>query len=135
MPDVDCITPAVTASVEPLNVSAEEPTSAPPVAAKGTWLLVSDETAKFVVVALVPVALAKTKLPVSVVEAEVSPPLNTISVEVALEGNGYENDAPPPAPHAEPVEETVPDELICKHSVVLLAKPEMIKFVEDAVVN
>src|SRR3989344_4083452 len=48
---------------------------------------------RLVVVALVPVAFAKTKLPVRVVEARVapvavSPPLNAMEVEVALEGNG-----------------------------------------------
>jgi len=47
-----------------------------------------EEKEELVVVALVPVALAKTNGPVSVVEAEVSPPLKAKSVVVALEGNG-----------------------------------------------
>ena len=46
------------------------------------------DIAKDVVVALVPVALAKTKGPVRVVEAEVRPPLKSMSVVVALLGNG-----------------------------------------------
>ena len=41
-----------------------------------------------VVVALVPVALTKTNGPVSVVEADARPPLNVMSVVVALLGNG-----------------------------------------------
>lgn len=50
--------------------------------------------AKLEVVALVPVAFANTKLPVSVVDDRVAPvavrpPLNAIEVVVALEGNGY----------------------------------------------
>ena len=44
-------------------------------------------TERLVVVALVPVALPKTKGPVSVVEAEDSPPLKVRRVEVELEGN------------------------------------------------
>ena len=48
-----------------------------------------EEKEELVVVAFVPVALAKTNGPVSVVEAEVSPPLKAKSVVVALEGNGY----------------------------------------------
>ncbi len=46
------------------------------------------EMAKFVVVALVPVALAKTNGPVRVVDAEVRPPENAMRVVVAFEGNG-----------------------------------------------
>jgi hypothetical protein len=43
---------------------------------------------RFVVVALVPVALPKTKEPVRVVDADVSPPSNAIRVEVAFAGKG-----------------------------------------------
>ncbi len=52
-------------------------------------LEVMPDIARFVVVALVPVALANANRPVSVVEAELSPPLNAISVVVALPTNGY----------------------------------------------
>ncbi len=47
------------------------------------------EEKKAVVVALVPVALAKMNGPVRVVEALESPPLKVSKVEVALFGNGY----------------------------------------------
>ena len=45
--------------------------------------------AKDVVVAFVPVALAKMKLPVRVVEAEERPPLKAMRVVVALLGKRY----------------------------------------------
>ena len=56
-------------------------------------VLDATEAKKLVVVALVPVAFAKTKLPVRVVEAKVapvavSPPEKLMEVEVALLGNG-----------------------------------------------
>ncbi len=76
-----------------LNVRAEESTRAPPVVANGIRVAVRDETARFVVVALVVVELPVTmRLPLIVEEAvESMPPENVRSVEVALLGNGYAN--------------------------------------------
>ena len=47
------------------------------------------ETYRLVVVAFVPVALAKMNGPVRVVDAEERPPVKVMSVVVAFEGNGY----------------------------------------------
>lgn len=42
---------------------------------------------------------------------------------------------PPPEPQAEPVPETVPDELIWRHCVVPLVMPEITRLLEELVVN
>ncbi len=56
--------------------------------ARNSVVEASPLTYKLVVVALVPVALAKTNGPVRVVEAEERPPENAMRVVVAFEGNG-----------------------------------------------
>ncbi len=84
---VEPVPPCATASALP---SVRVPTVAALNVAELANALVEDAVMakKLVVVALVPVALPKAKRPVSVVEAEESPPLNAMSVVVALFGNG-----------------------------------------------
>ena len=49
-----------------------------------------------------------------------------------MSGNGYEE--LPPAPHALPVADTVPEPFICKHCVEPLPSPDITKLVVEAMV-